>query len=724
MATPAGELKDEMAQAAKEAGRVPGGAKHPLVIREYPLVRTRNIGIMAHIDAGKTTTTERILYYTGKSYKVGEVHEGTAQMDWMVQEKERGITITSAATTTFWKDHWINIIDTPGHVDFTVEVERSLRVLDGAVAIFDAVAGVEPQTETVWRQADRYHVPRICFINKMDRIGADFTRTVHMIEERLHAVPLVTQIPWGVEAGFVGIVDLIEMKGLRWTEEMGEKWETVAIPAELKTEAEEWRHRLYEQLADHDEALFEKYVHGEEPTTEELRRAVRKATLEVTGTPVLCGSAFKNKGVQPLLDAIVAYLPSPIDVPPVSGLAPKTREQIERKADDAEPFSALAFKIMSDPFVGRLTYIRLYSGVLRTGAHVENSTKDRKERIGRVLQMHANHREEKDAAFTGDIVAIVGLKHTTTGDTLSDPADPIILESMTFPTPVVSVAIEPKTKADQDKLTNALAKLADEDPTFLVKFNDETGQTLISGMGELHLEVIVDRLIREFGVTANVGKPQVAYRETINKPVQKVVARYIRQTGGRGQYGHVVIDLEPTGPGGGYEFVNKIVGGTIPREYIPSVDQGIQEAMESGVLAGYPMVDIRATLTDGSYHEVDSSEIAFKIAGQMALREGSRKASPVLLEPIMSFEILTPEEFMGEVMGDVTSRRGRIEHIDERAGMRSIRVTVPLAELFGYATDLRSRTQGRASHTPMQLHAYQEVPAAIAREIVARVRGE
>jgi elongation factor G len=713
-----------MAQAAKETGRAPGGAKQPLIIREYPLVRTRNIGIMAHIDAGKTTTTERILYYTGKSYKVGEVHEGTAQMDWMVQEKERGITITSAATTTFWKDHWINIIDTPGHVDFTVEVERSLRVLDGAVAIFDAVAGVEPQTETVWRQADRYHVPRICFINKMDRTGADFERTIQMIEERLHSVPLVVQIPWGIEASFIGVVDLIEMKGLRWTEEMGENWETVEIPEELKAKAEEWRHRLYEQLADHDEALFEKYVQGREPTEAELRRALRKATLEVTGTPVLCGSAFKNKGVQPLLDAVVAYLPSPADVPPVPGLRPKTGEVIERRPDDAEPFSALVFKIMSDPYVGRLTYIRLYSGTLRTGAHVENSTKGRKERIGRILQMHANHREEKDAAFTGDIVAIVGLKHSTTGDTLSDPADPIILESMTFPTPVVSVAIEPKTKADQDKLSNALAKLADEDPTFHVRFNDETGQTLISGMGELHLEVIVDRLIREFNVGANVGKPQVAYRETITKPVHKVEARYIRQTGGRGQYGHVVIDLEPTGPGGGYEFVNKIVGGTIPREYIPSVDQGIQEAMESGVLAGYPMVDLRATLIDGSYHEVDSSEIAFKIAGQMALRDGARKASPVLLEPVMSFEVLTPEEFMGEVLGDITARRGRIESIDERAGMRAVRVLVPLAELFGYATDLRSRTQGRASHTPMQLHAYQEVPAGIAREIVARVRGE
>ncbi|HEX9312255.1 MAG TPA: elongation factor G [Actinomycetota bacterium] len=692
-------------------------------MREYPLARTRNIGIMAHIDAGKTTTTERILYYTGKSYKVGEVHEGTAQMDWMVQERERGITITSAATTCMWKDHWINIIDTPGHVDFTVEVERSLRVLDGAVAVFDGVAGVEPQSETVWRQADRYRVPRICFVNKMDRTGADFERTVEMIEDRLHAVPLVVQLPWGLEQSFVGVVDLVEMKALRWTSEMGEEWETVEIPAELRARAEEWHHRLFEQLADHDESLMDKYVHGDEPSTEELKRALRRATLAGEGTPVLCGSAFKNKAIQPLLDAIVAYLPSPVDVPPMPGLSPKG-DEVAREAGDDQPFSALAFKIMSDPYVGRLTYIRVYSGVLRAGAHVENSTKGRKERIGRILQMHANHREDKEAAFTGDIVAIVGLKHTTTGDTLADPSQPIILEAMTFPTPVVSVAIEPKTKADQDKLTMALAKLSDEDPTFIVKFNDETAQTLISGMGELHLEVLVDRLTREFNVGANVGKPQVAYRETIRKAVHKVVAKYIRQTGGHGQYGHVVIDLEPTGPGGGYEFVNKIVGGTIPREYIPAVDEGIQEAMESGVLAGYPVVDVRATLIDGSYHEVDSSEIAFKIAGQMAFRDGARKADPVLLEPIMEFEILTPEEFMGDVMGDVTGRRGRIEHIEERAGQRSIRVTVPLAELFGYATDLRSKTQGRASHTPMQLHSYQEVPANIAKEIVAKVRGE
>jgi elongation factor G len=722
VSAPARKLS-EMAQAAKEAGRAPGGANKALVIREYPLVRTRNIGIMAHIDAGKTTTTERILYYTGKSYKVGEVHEGTAQMDWMVQERERGITITSAATTCMWKDHWINLIDTPGHVDFTVEVERSLRVLDGAVAVFDAVAGVEPQSETVWRQADRYQVPRICFVNKMDRTGADFERTVHMIEDRLHAIPLVVQIPWGSEGGFAGVIDLVEMKGLHWLDDMGEEWETVEIPAELREAADEWRHRLFEQLADHDEGLFEKYAHDEEPTVDELRRALRVATLTTTGTPVLCGSAFKNKGIQPLLDAVVGYLPSPLDVPPVEGHTPREEPAVRPASDDA-PFSALAFKIMSDPYVGRLTYLRVYSGMVRAGAHIENSTRDRKERIGRILQMHANHREDKEAAFTGDIIAVVGLKHTTTGDTLCDPADPIVLESMTFPTPVISVAIEPKTKADQDKLTVALAKLADEDPTFLVKFNDETAQTLISGMGELHLEILVDRLTREFNVGANVGKPQVAYRETIRKPVIKVVARYVRQTGGRGQYGHVVIDLEPTGSGGGYEFVNKIVGGTIPREYIPSVDQGIQESMESGVLAGYPVVDIRATLTDGSYHEVDSSEIAFKIAGQMAFRDAAKKADPVLLEPVMEFEIITPEEFLGDVMGDVTSRRGRIEHIDERSGMRSIRVHVPLAELFGYATDLRSKTQGRASHTPMQLHAYQEVPAQIAKEIVARVRGE
>jgi elongation factor G len=729
MAVPARKLEEEevaeAAQVTKERQQTSG--KGGLVIREYPLGRTRNIGIMAHIDAGKTTTTERILYYTGKAYKIGEVHEGTAQMDWMVQERERGITITSAATTCRWKDHWINIIDTPGHVDFTVEVERSLRVLDGAVAVFDAVAGVEPQTETVWRQADRYHVPRMCFINKMDRTGADFERTVGMIQDRLAMTPLVVQLPWGKENDFIGVIDLIEMKGLHWADEggMGEEWETVEIPSHLKEAADKARHDLFEKLAEHDEALMEKYVHEGEPSVQELRHALRKATLNAHGTPVLCGSAFKNKAIQPLLDAIVNYLPAPTDVPPVIGHALNDEEQkIERTASDEEPFSSLAFKIMTDPYVGRLTYLRVYSGVLRVGSHVFNSTRDRKERVGRILQMHANHREDMEAAFTGDIVAVVGLKHTTTGDTICDPAKPVVLEQIQFPQPVISVAVEPKTKADADKLTNSMAKLADEDPTFIVKFDDETGQTIISGMGELHLEILVDRLTREFNVGANVGKPQVAYRETIRKPVHKVEARYIKQTGGRGQYGHVYIDLEPLGEGGGYEFVNKIVGGSIPREYIPAVDAGIQEAMDSGVLAGYPLVDVRATLIDGSYHEVDSSEMAFKIAGGMVLREAARRADPVLLEPVMEFEIITPEEFMGEVMGDATSRRGRIERIDDRPAMKAIQVLVPLAELFGYATDLRSKTQGRASHTPMQLHAYMEVPAQLSKEIVARVRGE
>ena len=722
MATPAEEIN--VAEAAEQPrGRQTGGSNKDLVLREYPLGRTRNIGIMAHIDAGKTTTTERILYYTGKAYKIGEVHEGTAQMDWMVQERERGITITSAATTTHWKGHWINIIDTPGHVDFTVEVERSLRVLDGAIAVFDAVAGVEPQTETVWRQADRYRVPRICFVNKMDRTGADFGRTVQMMVDRLVANPLVVQLPWGVEGDFTGVIDLVEMRAHRWTSEMGEEWETVEIPEELREAAVEAHRELFEKLADHDESLMEKFVHEQEPTQEELRRAIRRATLSGEGVPVLCGSAFKNKAIQPLLDAIVNYLPAPIDVPPVQGHTP-AGEPAERAPDDNEPFSGLVFKIMSDPYVGRLTYVRVYSGVLRQGSHVQNSTKDRKERIGRILQMHANHREDKDAAFTGDIVAVVGLKHSTTGDTLCEPAEPIVLESISFPTPVISVAVEPKTKADQDKLGNALAKLSDEDPTFVVKYDEETGQTIISGMGELHLEILVDRLTREFNVGANVGKPQVAYRETIRKDVHKVEGRFVRQTGGRGQFGDVYIDLEPTGSGGGYEFVNKITGGAIPREYIPSVDHGIQEAMEGGVLAGYPLVDVRATLVDGSYHEVDSSEIAFKIAGSMALKEAAHRADPVLLEPVMEYEVITPEEFLGEVMGDVTARRGRIERIDDRSGMKAIRVLVPLAELFGYATELRSRTQGRASHTPMQLHAYHEVPAQISREIVARVRGE
>ena len=721
MAVPA-EKVDVAETVEKVTGRGTGSGKE-LVIREYPLARTRNIGIMAHIDAGKTTTTERILYYTGKAYKIGEVHEGTALMDWMVQERERGITITSAATTTNWKGHWINIIDTPGHVDFTVEVERSLRVLDGAIAVFDAVAGVEPQTETVWRQADRYSVPRIGFVNKMDRTGADFGRTVQMMVERLQANPLVLQLPWGSEGEFQGVIDLVEMKALHWISEMGEEWETTEIPAELQDAAKQAHHDLFEKLADHDESLMEKFVHEEEATVDELRRAIRRATLSGEGVPVLLGSAFKNKAIQPLLDAIVAYLPAPSDVPPVEGHTPKG-EHAERKPDDTEPFSGLVFKIMSDPFVGKLTYVRVYSGILRAGSHVENTTKERKERIGRILQMHANHREDMQAAFTGDIVAIVGLKHSSTGDTLADPANPIVLESISFPTPVISVAVEPKTKADQDKLGTGLAKLADEDPTFVVKYDDETGQTVISGMGELHLDIIVDRLRREFSVDANVGKPQVAYRETIRKPVSKVEGRFIRQSGGHGQFGLVYLDLEPTGQGGGYEFINKIVGGKIPREYIPAVDQGIQEAMETGVLAGYPLVDVRATLVDGSFHEVDSSEMAFKIAGSIGLKEAARRADPVLLEPVMEFEVITPEEFMGEVMGDVTARRGRIERIDDRSGQKAIRVLVPLAELFGYATDLRSRTQGRASHTPMQLQAYHEVPVNISKEIVARVRGE
>jgi elongation factor G len=711
-----------MAQAAEDVQRQGGGQKG-LLIREYPLSHTRNIGIMAHIDAGKTTTTERILYYTGKTYKVGEVHEGTAVMDWMVQEQERGITITSAATTCQWKGYWINIIDTPGHVDFTMEVERSLRVLDGAVAVFDAVAGVEPQSETVWRQADRYEVPRICFVNKMDRTGADFERTVGMIEDRLQAVPLVVQLPWGTEDKHVGVIDLVEMKGLHWKTEKGEEWETVEIPEDLRETALEWRHKLYEQLADHHEELMDQFVHGKEAEPDQLREALREATLATEGTPVLCGSAFKNKGVQPLLDAIIDYLPSPLDVPAMEGVKPSTNESMEVKPADDEPFSALAFKIMSDPYVGRLTYFRVYSGILKAGAHVSNATKDRKERVGRILQMHANHREDKEAVFTGDIVAAVGLKHTSTGDTLCDPSRPIVLESMSIPVPVISVAIEPKTKADQDKLGQALGKLSDEDPTFLVRTDDETAQTIVSGMGELHLEVLVDRLTREFKVEANVGKPQVAYRETVKKPVEKVVVRYVKQTGGHGQYAHVVIDLEPTGPGGGYEFVNKIKGGDIPREYIPAVDQGIQEAMESGVLAGYPLVDVRATLQDGSSHDVDSSEMAFKIAGQMVLREAAKKADPTLLEPIMQIEVVTPEEYMGDVIGDLTARRGKVERMDQRGTSQVIRVHTPLAEMFGYATDLRSKTQGRATHT-MQFHSYQQVPVNVAREIVARVRGE
>jgi elongation factor G len=692
-------------------------------IREFPLARTRNIGIMAHIDAGKTTTTERILYYTGKTYKIGEVHEGAAVMDWMVQEQERGITITSAATTCRWKDSWINIIDTPGHVDFTVEVERSLRVLDGAVAVFDAVAGVEPQTETVWRQANKYGVPRICFINKMDRVGADFFRSVSMIKDRLDAVPAVVHLPIGSEAGFRGMVDLVTMKALVWDEGMGEQWHDEEIPADLEADAEHWRHELIDVLSNHDDVIMEKYV-GEEPITGvDLQRALRHATLENAVVPILCGTAFKNKGVQPLLDAVIEYLPSPLDLPPTKGIDVKGIEELERVADDSAPFAALAFKIMTDPYVGKLTYFRVYSGSAKKGATLLNSSKDRKERIGRILQMHANHREDKDAVFAGDIVAVVGLKQTTTGDTLCDPNAPIVLESLEFPEPVIHVAVEPKTKADQDKLGDALQKLSEEDPTFQKHTDEETGQVIIAGMGELHLEVLVDRMLREFKVEANVGKPQVAYRETIRDPAIKVEERYIRQTGGRGQYGHVVIDLEPTGPGGGYEFVDKISGGVIPKEYISSVDAGIQEALQTGVLAGYPMVDVRATLTFGSYHDVDSSEMAFKIAGSLAVKKAARQARPVLLEPIMSVEVVTPEDYMGDVIGDLSSRRGKIEGMDQRGSSQVIRSHVPLAEMFGYATDLRSRTQGRATYT-MQFDSYQETPESISREIVARVRGE
>ncbi|MFN2594191.1 MAG: elongation factor G [Actinomycetota bacterium] len=700
---------------------VKGGA--PL-IREYPLSHTRNIGIMAHIDAGKTTTTERILYYTGKTYKIGEVHEGAAVMDWMVQEQERGITITSAATTAHWKGYWINIIDTPGHVDFTVEVERSLRVLDGAVAVFDAVAGVEPQSETVWRQADRYNVPRICFVNKMDRIGADFFRTVDMIRDRLNTTPVCIQLPIGKENDFHGVVDLVTMVAHYWPDEgHGEEWEDRPIPGDLQEQAATYRHDLLEALADHDEEIMDLYVHEQEPDVEQIRKALRRATISGEVTAVLCGTAFKNKAVQPLLDAVCWYLPSPLDLPPMEAIRPNSGEIVERKPDDAAPFSALAFKIMSDPYVGRLTYLRVYSGTLKSGESISNSTRERKERIGRILQMHANHREDKEAVFAGDIVAVVGLKNTLTGDTLCDPNDPVLLEQMNFPAPVIDVAIEPKSKADSEKLGTALQRLSEEDPTFRVHTDEETGQTIISGMGELHLEVLVDRLIREFNVGANVGKPQVAYRETVAQPAEKVEVRYVKQTGGKGQYAHCVINLEPTGPGGGYEFVNKITGGRIPTEYIPAVDQGVQEAMASGVLAGYPVVDVRVTLTDGSSHDVDSSEMAFKICGSMIFKEAAKKAKPVLLEPIFDVEVVTPEEYMGDVIGDISSRRGRVESMDQRGSDRIVKAQVPLAEMFGYVTELRSRTQGRATSS-MQFHSYQEVPKSIAEEVVATVRGE
>lgn len=689
----------------------------------FPLDKTRNIGIMAHIDAGKTTTTERILYYTGVTYKIGEVHEGTAVMDWMPQEQERGITITSAATTCFWNDHRINIIDTPGHVDFTIEVERSLRVLDGAVAVFDAVAGVEPQSETVWRQANKYGVPRIAFMNKMDRVGADFLAAMATMVEKLGARPVAIQLPIGKEEGFRGPIDLVKMKAFYFDDEtLGAKYQEGDIPEDYREIAKEYREKLLEAVADVDEVIMDKYLSGEEITVDEIKRALRKGTIEMKFTPVLCGSAFKNKGVQLLLDAIVDYLPSPLDIPPVTGINPSTGSEEKRLPKDEEPFASLAFKIMTDPFVGQLTFIRVYSGVLNAGSYVYNSTKDVKERIGRLLKMHANKREEIKEVRAGDIAAIVGLKNTLTGDTLCDENNPIILESMEFPEPVISVAIEPKTKADQEKLSLSLAKLAQEDPSFKISFNEETGQTIISGMGELHLEIIVDRLMREFKVGANVGKPQVAYKETI-KTATKVEGKFVRQSGGRGQYGHVWIEMEPLERGAGFEFQNKIVGGTVPKEYVPAVEKGIKEAMDSGVLAGYPVVDVRVTLFDGSYHEVDSSEMAFKIAASMAFKEGAKKAQVVLLEPIMSVEVVTPEEYMGDVIGDLNSRRGKIHSMEKRASAQVIKAMVPLAEMFGYATDLRSKTQGRATYT-MQFDHYEEVPKGIMDAIVAKVRGE
>ncbi|MCL6612232.1 MAG: elongation factor G [Peptococcaceae bacterium] len=689
--------------------------------RQFPLEKTRNIGIMAHIDAGKTTTTERILFYTGRVHRMGEVHDGAATMDWMVQEQERGITITSAATTCHWRDYCINIIDTPGHVDFTMEVERSLRVLDGAVAVFCSVGGVEPQSETVWRQADKYRVPRIAYINKMDRVGADFFRGISMIRERLGANPVALQLPLGSEENFRGVIDLIENKAIIYTDELGTVTEETDIPGDMREMAAEYREKLIEAVAEDDEELMVKFLEGEELTPDEIRRGVRKATLAVKMTPVLCGSSFKNKGVQPLLDAIVDYLPAPTDVPAIQGLNPETGSEDRRMAGDDQPFSALAFKIMADPYVGKLTFFRVYSGRLNSGSYVFNSTKNKRERVGRILRMHANHREEISEVFTGDIVAAVGLRETTTGDTLCDEKHPIVLESMDFPEPVIDVAIEPKTKADQDKMGMALSKLAEEDPTFRMHTDPETGQTIVSGMGELHLEIIIDRLVREFKVEANVGKPQVAYKETI-KGRARAEGKFIRQSGGRGQYGHVVLEIEPREPGTGYEFASKIIGGVIPKEYIPAVEAGVREAMANGVLAGYPMIDIGVSLLDGSYHEVDSSEMAFKIAGSIGFKNAAEKAQPVLMEPVMKLEVVVMDEYMGDVIGDLNSRRGRIEEMEPRGNLQVIHAMVPLAEMFGYATDLRSVTQGRGTFT-MQFSHYAEVPQNIAEGIIARRYG-
>ncbi len=690
--------------------------------RKTPIEKIRNIGIAAHIDAGKTTTTERILYYTGISHKIGEVHEGAATMDWMEQEKERGITITSAATTCFWKDHQINIIDTPGHVDFTIEVERSMRVLDGAVAVFCAVGGVQPQSETVWRQANKYHVPRIVFVNKMDRIGADFYNVENQIRERLKANPVPIQIPIGAEDNFRGVVDLVEMKGIVWDDEtMGAKYNVIDIPEELKAKAEEYREKLVEAVAETDDELMEKYLGGEELTKEEIKKGIKKGTLDMTITPMLCGSAFKNKGVQTLLDAVVDYLPAPTEVTWIKGIDPKTGEEVEIEPTDEGPFAALAFKIMTDPFVGQLSFIRVYRGQISSGSYVLNSTKEKKERVGRLLKMHANKREEIKELPAGEIGAVVGLKYTLTGDTLCDENNPVILEKMEFPEPVISVAVEPKTKADQEKMATALAKLAEEDPSFRVHTDEETGQTIISGMGELHLEIIVDRMKREFKVDAEVGQPQVAYRETIKAPVEQEY-KYAKQSGGRGQYGHVFIKLEPQEPGKGYEFVNAITGGVIPKEYIPAVDKGIQEAMQNGVVAGYPVVDVKATLYDGSYHDVDSSEMAFKIAGSMAFKEAAKKANPILLEPIMKVEVEVPEEYMGDVIGDINRRRGQVASMEDRAGNKIVTAMVPLAEMFGYSTDLRSFTQGRGTYS-MEFDHYEEVPKNVAEEIVKKRNG-